>query len=186
MNKSKYDWSEIIPQLGKKTDKELSIQFGINHRTIAHKRKKLGIPVIKRNAEIVMLLGSKTDAEIAKMFGLCPNSITVLRRRHNIKTFGYDNREEKSIYLFSKDMDNFVIQAPCRVGRVDLLTDDAIYEFKIKLTTPAMYHAVGQLFLYSMDYPNRRKVVVCRNNLLTETAQSCFEELGIEIVTFDY
>lgn len=40
------------------------------------------------------------------------------------------------------------------MGNIDLLTDDTLFEIK---TYDNWVHAIGQLFAYSMEYPDRRK-----------------------------
>ena len=87
IDRLKKAYEDVIPFLGKITDKEVNKKFGFK-KPIAHiLRKRLGMPrrnIKDKYADIIPLLGLLSDAIIAKKINVHPHTIFNLRKRLKI------------------------------------------------------------------------------------------------------
>lgn len=81
--------NELIEQLGKKSDSDLSKEFAVPIILIAKKRGRLGIKRLSAEARITAearaLLGTMPDDVLAKRFDISPSLVTQIRRKAGIQ-----------------------------------------------------------------------------------------------------
>lgn len=77
----------VILQLGKRSDRDLSVECGISAYFLKQKRLALGIDQFKRGVypeEMVQLLGKVTDREVGEQFGYHIATVCALRKKMGI------------------------------------------------------------------------------------------------------
>lgn len=77
----------VIQQLGKRSDRDLSLECGISAYFLKQKRLSLGIAQFKRGEypeEMLQLLGKVTDREVGERFGYHIASVCALRKKLDI------------------------------------------------------------------------------------------------------
>ena len=81
---------------------------------------------------------------------------------------------------------NAQTEVQCPYGRVDIVTDDTIYEVKSGILTPTrLFEAIGQLSMYGLHYYGYRKVIVFDFYSSVPKNISALSAMGIEAWTID-
>jgi hypothetical protein len=77
-------------------------------------------------------------------------------------------------------------QQHCAAGRADIVTEEAIYEIKHRLTRNQMFEAVGQVLTYRQAIdPNLRPVIVGRPDRETRDLIAPVAALGVEVILWE-
>lgn len=81
-----------------------------------------------------------------------------------------------------------MIEVQCKLGHVDILTLDEIYEVKRELNPGNLQKAIGQLLCYSYCFPDRQKYIVTirTRHLIPSIAMEVLSSLNIKIIEVDY
>lgn len=177
----KYDWDVIEKDMPTMTNTEISRKYGINKYIIANRRHELQLPKYAKISQYEELLGTMMDSDIARKFNVKRNTVTALRIKRGIPPFITSKEKEMQDEL-CKSLTNYHQYVRTKVGIIDVIDDDNIYECKYRLTNENAQTAVGQLFIYSKDYPNKKKNIVTHIVLINNFVYSTIQDLGISIL----
>jgi len=181
----------LICLLGTESDAALGRRFSCNSVTVYRLRVMRGIPRYGRGKnqprkpipEFIALLGKVADKEIAKKYGKSVSAITRSRLRRGIPPVG--RREEAQLRdTYAQNLNGAICEVLCDGGRIDVLTNDCIYEMKLKLDISALHSAFSQLLIYSHFYPSRKLKIVTRKIAIDTEILEILKEYGIEVEVF--
>jgi DNA-binding CsgD family transcriptional regulator len=128
------------------------------------------------------MLGVKTDNEIADIMGITANAVTRKRLRMGIQT-DVDRRHKELADWYKSTLQSAKTEVETKAGgKIDILSLDKICECKTTLNQYSALVAIGQLFLYSLDYPNHKKVILTSSVDCAGHVIRSLEKLGIELV----
>lgn len=97
------------------------------------------------------------------------------------RSFAEAELEKAVVDLFSGAGSSVRRQVPCRFGRADVVTNNAIIELKDTLSRRSLYQAVGQLTLYRPQLnPSAKMVIVCLKSKVRPLHEWA-GEAGIEV-----
>lgn len=130
------------------------------------------------------LLGVVPDEEIAKMKGVKKGSVTTQRHRLGIGGARQSKEEILQNKFFLQPKENSTMYVSCFAGIIDILSDSAIYEVKVDVDSNSLKMAVGQLFVYGLAYPNKKKIIVTNHVKASNALVKSVRSLGIEVITF--
>jgi hypothetical protein len=77
-------------------------------------------------------------------------------------------------------------QVRCIGGRIDILSQDTIYEIKRHLTLDKMHEGLGQLIIYSHSYPEHKLVLVGQESSITRTIAQAVQRWGISVCLYSF
>lgn len=72
-------------------------------------------------------------------------------------------------------------QVQTKAGRADVVTDTTVYEVKLVLNRPALYHAFGQVTLFAAALGKPRRVIVGYPHRRFQGLIDAIREQGVEI-----
>jgi hypothetical protein len=185
-NKRKiHRWEEIIPLFSSMTASEIARKFNMNHAVVSGYATAHGLYIMKKRERYLKLFhDGKSDADIASILNVTRNSVTQIRIRYGVSP-KYDHSQEARLQReFVKTIDiPYSEYVSCSAGIIDILTDRTIYELKNILSASSFQSAIGQLFTYSISFPEREKIIVC-NHITNASNIKLAHILGIEIIEF--
>jgi hypothetical protein len=90
------------------------------------------------------------------------NTQEIKYTKHNFNKEDYWSQEleERIRDQFAATLPKCAIEVQSKLGRIDILTPEAIYEVKRELNLGNLQKAVGQLMCYSYCFPNRQKYII--------------------------
>lgn len=120
---------------------------------------------------------SKRQVKVAQQRAVVPDA------RQSLLEKDIENRLVAMYRLKGKTVEQQVRTA---AGIIDVLTETAIFEIKLRLDRTSIVHAVGQLTLYAAVIDgNRRKIIVGQETPSTASMVSALNQAGIEIGYWD-
>jgi hypothetical protein len=175
---------EIIKLLQEKkyTAVEIANKVGCSYKLVHNYRQVERIEKVSNWDKYEHLLGVMSDADLANMIGITTNAVTRKRLRSGILS-NNDTRHSDIIKKYSEKLDHpsFEVKTTCG-GRIDVLTKDKIFECKPTLQTDSVLQAIAQLFIYSIDYPFHKKVILTSKILCPSHILKSLDKLGIQII----
>jgi hypothetical protein len=151
---------QIQDLLENHTDKEIAAIVGTSHNYVNNIRHYTKARKVSKWSKYEHLLGVSSDTEIGELIGITANAVTRKRLRMGIATDA-EMLHKKIVEHFAEKLINPRFEVVTRTGgKIDILTDHMICECKVKLDSSAAFHAIGQLAIYSLDYPHHKKVIV--------------------------
>jgi len=76
-------------------------------------------------------------------------------------------------------------QVQCAGGRIDILTDTAIYELKHEFGRDAVLKGIGQLLVYGLSFSQHRRYLIAAYGGTGYALREQASSLGVEIVGWD-
>jgi hypothetical protein len=107
------------------------------------------------------------------------NTIILLSSMSNLKIDEPRKNRERKVQTYLHDKLGGSVEVPCEGDYIDLLTETQIIEIK---NIKKWKHALGQILVYSDDYPNHEKVLylfgTCEN---TERIEKHCDKFGVTV-----
>ena len=175
---------EIIKLLntGNYTDREIAELVGTTHGIVNNYRHQNKTPLKTKWSNYSHLIGVKSDKELGEIMGITANAVTRKRLRMGIVS-GYEHPHTELIKKYLPKLINPKTEVKTKLGgSIDILTETSIYECKVILYRQSILEAIGQLLIYSLEYPFHKKVILFNKNDCPSHIIKSLKILGISLV----
>ncbi len=92
-----------------------------------------------------------------------------------------DIEEALLMKLIRKGKKNIQRKVGCEGGKINLLTEDSIYEIKYRLSRDNIQKAIGQLLTYHEFYPEKRMIVTGIESIDTKSFVPILKKINIKL-----
>jgi hypothetical protein len=92
-----------------------------------------------------------------------------------------DIEEALLIKLIRKGKENVQRQVVCEGGKIDLMTEDSIYEIKYRLSRDSIQKAIGLLLTYHEYYPEKQMIMTGIESIDTKSFVPILKKVNIKL-----